>query len=309
MIIMKYGVNFLIDKYQAFINTVSYKYNYDDNITHLIKLFLIAFVMKYDIKNEKVIMDCFMNTRIVVSNQKKDNEEAFFYRNLTLSEDYISNKYIIINDFNKENYLDLIDTLIHEFNHAINSMKNEIKIDSECIYLRTGLSYITYKKDDLNNAIGKSDEYILEEVINTKQTIDIINIIKDIDINDIESNEFCNFVTAVKRELAGDTYVSKAYFLESKILETLIKNKTFISTLENLRFIGEINEIELWFDSIVNIEGEYKKLNRTLREIFDLEIVYINRNFFKKTIESKIKQKINTVNVVVERFNNNCIYK
>lgn len=303
------NINFLFDKYSTFVNSVSDKYNYDNNIRHLISLLLIAFVMKYDIRNEKIIMDCFSNTRIVVSNVKKDMEEAFFYRNLYFNREYISNKYIVINDFNKENYIELIDTLIHEFNHAINSMRNEIRVEENYIYLRTGLSYIIHDKKNLNSAISKSDEFILEEVINSNQTTDIINIIKNIDVDCIELSEFSNFIIAVKKELLGDNYVSKAYFLESKILEPLLKNKTFISTLEKLRFTGEIGEIEIWFDSIVNKNEEYKRINKLLREIFDLEMIYVNRKFFKKIIENKIKQRINSVKEIVNCFNDNCIYR
>ena len=311
MIVMNNNVNinFLFDKYSTFVNSVSDKYNYDNNIRHLISLLLIAIVMKYDIRNEKIIMDCFSNTRIVVSNVKKDMEEAFFYRNLYFNREYISNKYIVINDFNKENYIELIDTLIHEFNHAINSMRNEIRVEENYIYLRTGLSYIIHDKKNLNSAISKSDEFILEEVINSNQTTDIINIIKNIDVDCIELSEFSNFIIAVKKELLGDNYVSKAYFLESKILEPLLKNKTFISTLEKLRFTGEIGEIEIWFDSIVNKNEEYKRINKLLREIFDLEMIYVNRKFFKKIIENKIKQRINSVKEIVNCFNDNCIYR
>lgn len=308
MINMNYNINFFVDRYYDFINNVSKKYNYSDNITHLIKLLLIVFVIKYDIKNEKVIMACFEKTKILISEDKKSEEEAFFYRNIFFQREYISNKYIVINGFYKDNYIELIDTLIHEFNHAINSMVNEITFDQNHIYLRTGISYLTYSKNDLNNAIAKSDDYILEEVINTYQTVEIVNIIKNFDVNKIESLEFSNFVIAVQKELTSKNYVSKAYFLESNILEDLVKNKTFIFTLQKLRFTGEIKEIENWFDAIVDI-GEYKRLIKTLKEIFDLEKKYISRILFKKDIEIKIKQKIDIAKSIVEVFNKNSIYR
>ena len=75
---MNYNVNFLIDRYYEFVNTVSKKNNYDENISHLIRLLLIVFVIKYDIKNEKIIMECFEKTSIIVSDNKKSREEAFF---------------------------------------------------------------------------------------------------------------------------------------------------------------------------------------------------------------------------------------
>ena len=100
MIDLNYDINYLINKYSVFINDISIKYNYNNNIKHLINLLLVSFVMKYDIKNEKVIMQCFENTRIIISDEKKKNEEAFFYRNISLKNEYFSNKYIIINNFN-----------------------------------------------------------------------------------------------------------------------------------------------------------------------------------------------------------------
>ena len=92
------------------------------------------------------------------------------------------------------------------------------------------------------------------------------------------------------------------------ILESQLKNNTFISTVQNLRFRGEIKEIENWFDSIVN-KGEYKRLIKLLKEIFDLEKVYARRKLLKKDIEVMIKQKINSVKSIVEVFNKNCIYR
>ena len=182
-------------------------------------------------------------------------------------------------------------------------------IDEKYIYLRTGISYIKYDKNDINNVIGKTQEFVLEEIINTKQTEEIINLINNIDINNIRSIEFKNFISVIKNEIKEKTYSSKAYFLESKIMQDLLNNKTFISTLENLRFLGKINDIEDWFDSIVGKKGEYKRLNINLNEIINLEDEYLKKIFSRFIIKYKLKNRVNTVKQIVNEFNNSCNYR
>lgn len=302
-------INFLLSKYSDDIDRICNKYKYDVNIKHLIKLILVLFITKYGIKNEKAIISCFENTKIIVNKAKRTFEEAYFYRKLIYIDTYEIYKYIVINEFKKETYIDLIDTIIHEFNHVANSINNEIMIDEKYIYLRTGISYIKYDKNDINNVIGKTQEFVLEEIINTKQTEEIINLINNIDINNIRSIEFKNFISVIKNEIKEKTYSSKAYFLESKIMQDLLNNKTFISTLENLRFLGKINDIEDWFDSIVGKKGEYKRLNINLNEIINLEDEYLKKIFSRFIIKYKLKNRVNTVKQIVNEFNNSCNYR
>ena len=283
-------INFLLSKYSDDIDRICNKYKYDVNIKHLIKLILVLFITKYGIKNEKAIISCFENTKIIVNNAKRTFEEAYFYRTLIYIDTYEIYKYIVINEFKKETYIDLIDTIIHEFNHVANSINNEIMIDEKYV-------------------IGKTQEFVLEEIINTKQTEEIINLINNIDINNIRSIEFKNFISVIKNEIKEKTYSSKAYFLESKIMQDLLNNKTFISTLENLRFLGKINDIEDWFDSIVGKKGEYKRLNINLNEIINLEDEYLKKIFSRFIIKYKLKNRVNTVKQIVNEFNNSCNYR
>ena len=69
---------------------------------------------------------------------------------------------------------------------------------------------------------------MLEEIINTKQTEDIINIIKSFDQN---NSIISNTIYAINTE-TEHKYSSEAYFLQSYICKEILTNRTFISTLE-----------------------------------------------------------------------------
>ena len=54
---------------------------------------------------------------------------------------------IILNEYKTASFTSLIDSIVHEYNHAVNSINNEIKCDDKTISLRTGISYMVYDKD------------------------------------------------------------------------------------------------------------------------------------------------------------------
>ena len=60
---------------------------------------------------------------------------------------FVTVKFMVIQNYNKISLVDLLDNLVHEFNHAINSITNEITWNSEEVSLRTGLSYINFYKE------------------------------------------------------------------------------------------------------------------------------------------------------------------
>ena len=82
----------------------------------------------------------------------------------------------------------------------------------------------------------------MEEIINTKQTEIIIDIINSFNQYNISNREITNTLYAIESEIK-DSYQSNAYLLQSLVCRSLIENKTFFSTLENLRFIGEEKKI------------------------------------------------------------------
>ena len=171
------NINKFLEKYISFVDRISNKYNYQDNIRHLLYLIVPGFVIKYGVSNESLILRCFEEVIIFVSGTENQVVTASFNRKLFKSGSlYTTNKYIVINEYKKANLTNLIDSIVHEYNHAVNSINNEISYDDKYVKLRTGLSYLVYDKNTLK-FIYKSKESYLEEVINTEQTEEIINII------------------------------------------------------------------------------------------------------------------------------------
>ena len=149
---------------------------------------------------------------------------------------------------------------------------------------------------------------MLEEILNTLNTEELINIIKSYGKYSINNTEFVNMVYALNSETSIN-YKSSAYNFEKYICDVLVKNKTFTPTINNLRFKGFIDDISDLFDNVIGINGSYDELNRNLVLIHDLELKYINSKFFKKRIMNKIRivslKKID----LIKLYDNNYIYK
>ena len=308
------NINEFLNKYIEIINNLSTKYNYPSNIRHVLYLIIPAFVIKYGIKEERNILSCFENIPIYISDVENKRCTAYFNRRLhSKIEDgltkYYSSKEIVINNYHGSSLIELIDNLVHEFNHAVNSITNEVKWNEDEISLRTGLSYIHFYKDDINKVKSRSKDIILEEIINTKQTESIIDIINSFNNYSIDNIEFSNTLYSLKHDIDTSGYKSNAYFLQSYICKELMKNKTFIPTVENLRFKGNIDDIEKWFDDITGTSGSYKKLTVLLDEILKMEAELINVKFFKKFKINNIRAKSREVLDIINTFDKNCIYR
>ena len=293
--------NKIIEKEKEFIDRISDKYNYDSNIRHLLYIIIPAFIIKYGIEKEKLILNTFENIRIISSSRQDSRVLAYYTSDpILLDNKYVTRKNMVIQNYNNISLINLLDNLVHEFNHAVNSYLNEIKETSKYLYIRTGLTNRIYRKEDLS-FIKKEDSYILEEIINTKQTNDIINIIKSFS-NDNSTIYAINSETENK-------YNSNSYYLQSYITKEIIENKTFILTLEKLRLNGEVDEIEYWFDNIIGENNSYKEFIKELKEIHDLEIEYSKKKFFKRFIINKIKDKSRNISRMINKFNNSVNFK
>ena len=291
----------LIVREKPYIDEICNLYNYDSNITHLLYIIIPAFIIKYGIQKEKLILNTFKDIRIMISDKENKMVKAYYSSiPININGDIKTKKIMVIQNYNKISLVDLLDNLVHEFNHAINSYINEIKITNKYIYLRTGLTFRIYKKEDLT-FIKKDSSYILEEIINTKQTSDIINIIKEFDSND-------NTIYAINSE-TNDKYKSNSYYLQSYVCKEILENKTFINTLENLRINGEVYDIEKWFDDIIGKQGTYKELIDLLEKVYNLEIEYTKKKIFKTFIISKIRNISSKIMNIVRKFNNNVNFK
>ena len=292
--------NLIINKEKEFIDRISDKYNYDSNIRHLLYLIIPAFIIKYGINREKLILNTFENIRIISSNEKDKRVKAYYSSSpVLINNEYKTKKMMVIINYENISLIDLLDNLVHEFNHAVNSYLNEIKVGKNYIYIRTGLTNRIYRKSDLS-FVKKEKSYMLEEIINTKQTSDIINIIKNFD----NSNDT---IHAINNE-TGSSYNSNSYYLQSYICKEILSNKTFISTLENLRITGEV-DIADWFDNIVGEKGSYKEFINSLIEVYDLEIEYSKKKIFKSRTLNKIKDVSKSIMRMIDKFNNSVNFK
>lgn len=291
----------IIEREKQFIDEISDRYNYDSNIRHLLHIIIPAFIIKYGLNKEKLVLNTFKNIQIRISNQEDKMVKAYYSSvPKKVNNEYSTIKYMVIQNYHNIGLIELLDSLVHEFNHAVNSYTNEIKVTKKYVLLRTGLTYRIYNKEDLS-FVKKHNSYLLEEIINTKQTEDIINIIKEFDSND-------STIYAINSE-TNHKYNSNAYYLQSYICKEILNNRTFISTLENLRINGEVYDINNWFDNIVGTKGKYKELNNLLNEVHDLEINLINKKIFKKITINKIREKSRDIMRIVDDFNNNVNFK
>lgn len=293
--------NLLMEREKAFIEEISDKYQYDSNIRHLLYIIIPAFIIKYGYSKEKLILNTFKDIRIISSNKESKMIKAYYASTpKKVGEEFQTKKYMVIQNYNKIGLIDLLDNLVHEFNHAVNSYINEINVSSKYVYLRTGLTARVYRKDDLS-FVKKLDSFILEEIINTKQTEDIINIIKEFKPN---NSSIDNTIYAINSE-TNHKYNSNSYYLQSYICKEILHNRTFINTLETLRINGEVYDINHWFDNITGEEGSYKELIKSLNEIYNLEIEYVNRKIFKSITLGKIRDTSKKITRLINQFNNN----
>lgn len=297
--------NTLIEKEKNFIDSISDMYGYDSNIRHLLYLIIPAFIIKYGLQKEKLILNTFKETMIISSTKESKTIKAYYSSAIKCQDGkYYTKKYMVIQNYNKISLVDLLDNLVHEFNHAINSYNNEVKVGKKYLYLRTGLTYRIYKKENLS-FLKKDPSYLLEEIINTKQTEDVINIIKGFNQHD---STLSNTIYAINSE-TSNSYNSNSYYLEGYVCKKILENRTFIKTLETLRLTGDIYDINKWFDDIIGKEGSYKELISLLNETYNLEIEYSKRKFFKSTTLGKIKDTSRKIMRLVETFNNNVNYR
>lgn len=300
-------INSLIEDTKIFIDNELKIYDYSSDIKHLLTLIVPAFIIKYDLKNKNKVLTTFKEVPLIETKEEDKTHQAYYtsipkYRN----NEIITKKYIVLRHYQNKSLIELIDNIIHEYNHAINSYENEIKVSKNYIYLRTGLSYAKYDKTTLKY-LGIDNKQILEEILNTKQTEEIISILKE--LTNYEINDYSAQTTLYSINNIIDTkYSSTAYSLQATFLKNLSNNKTFINTLSNLRFTGNIDEISYIFDNSVGIEGSYNKLINILNEATKLEEEY-SKTIFKKLKLSKIKSLYKEINRLIDTFNNNYHYK
>lgn len=299
-------LDIIFNKYISFVDNL--KYDYSDKIKNLLYLIIPGFIIRYGINNEKIILDSINNILINVSNSNTKNLKAYYtcipkYKDNKL----ITIKNITINNLNNLDMISLLDSLIHEFNHAVNSYNNNLRYDDNYVYIRTGLCNFVYSKNSLD-FIKKEKAYILEEVLNTKQTEEIIDIIHGFKKNTFKNPKINTAIYILDNHI-NKSYVSESYQIENLFLKQLINNKTFISTLSNLRLKGEINHIADWFDDITGIKNSYNELIDILYELSNIELKNHKFKFMEKRWKNNISNLYQKELEIINVFNKNCNFK
>lgn len=293
--------NKIIEIEKQFVDKLCDDFDYDSNIRHLLYLIIPAFIIKYGMNKEKVIHNTLRDVKIYKSNQISKQVKGYYVaRPINIGKNIEIIKHLVLYNYESISLINLLETLIHELNHAINSYNNTIKVTNKYIYLRTGLTHLIYDKNTLES-IKKDNSYILEEIINTKQTDDIVNIIKGFDPNN-------SLISSTIFSINGETptvYKSESYILETFICKEIINNRTFIRTLENLRLSGEIYNVSSWFDDIYGKKGTYKEMTNLLIQIINLERELSTKKIFKNQIIYKIRNYSKRVMNIINKFNDN----
>lgn len=298
--------NLIINKYKKLTDEISNNYNYPENIRHLLYIIIPTFIIKYNLENERIITETFKNIPIIINDVGDKNNPALFTRQIkTINNEFVTIKHIVIKNYKNAELLPLLDSLIHEYNHAINSLKNEIIINNNEVYLRTG---ICYNKYDINLNHIDNENITLEEIINTNDSEEIINLIKNFNKYEIYDYEIRNTVEIINKEI-GNNYTSKAYYLQSFVCKSLLKNRTFINTLKKLRFSGNIEDIDYWFDNITGKKDSFEILNKLLNDSLKKERELSQIKFFKNRKINQIKDNIKKINEIIKLFDNNCNIK
>ena len=294
--------------------TVSYvennlnKYNYNNDIKHLLYIIIPAFIIKYGFENRNKITKAFDEVPVIINEKEEKNHQAYYASIPILLNNQIKvEKHIVINRYKYKSLIELIDNIVHEYNHAVNSCINNLKSDDKYIYLRTGLMYIKYNKTNYTDT-SKDDAYILEEIINTKQTEEIIDIINSFNNYNIENIAIKTTLYNVKTYIKMN-YSSEAYLLQSTLCRELMNNKTLITVLSNIRFLGNIEDIPYFFDNITGIKNSYNKLIKLLNESVKFENEYSKTKIFKKRKLRKIKEIYYEVKDIIDTFNTNYHFK
>lgn len=299
-------INRLIEEEMKLINQISSIYYYPDNITHLLYLIVPAFIMKYGIKYKKLIEECFFKVPIMIEDKQNQIYQAYYFSKPKWEDNHIvSIKGIVLQNYKNISLIQLLDNLVHEFNHAVNSIQNEIQVKDNILF-RTGISYHYFDAKTLQ-FLKRGEETVIEEVMNTRQSELIIDIIRSFTDYTILNSSIQNTIYSIFH--ATDSYHSNSYFLESYVCRELLQNKTFFSTLEVLRFEGKIDDIHLFFDSIVNKPGAFLELSRYLSISLNLQQELVNNKWFKKRKIKKIKKVNKAAFNIVHAFNQNTIYR
>ena len=70
--------NYILEREKPYIEEISNKYQYDSNIRHILYIMIPAFIIKYGVNKEKLILNTFRDIKIMKSNKESKMVKAFF---------------------------------------------------------------------------------------------------------------------------------------------------------------------------------------------------------------------------------------
>ena len=295
------NINLLLNNYIPFVDEISDDNRYSDNIRHLLYIIVPGFIAKYSPTKEPIVLKCFSDVKININPLNKTTLASFERNIKKVGEECITDKCITISPFEITSISDVLDTIIYEFNHALNSINNEIKIDSDYIKVRTGLSYLNYNKDNLAY-VNRTDETVLEELLNTVQTEEIVNLIKSFGDFEIENEKIANTIYTVCSELKNKKIASNAYQFQRQVCAYLMDNKTFIPTVNKLRLKGTIEDVQIMFDDVIGKPNSFKQLNKLLTEMYDEILKYGSNTDLEKVHLNRIMELAKEVTKLIKEY-------
>ena len=297
------NINLLFNNYISFVDDLSKKNNYNDNVKNLLYILIPAFISKYGVGKEPQILNTFENILINIK------EESIFTRELIKEQnEYKTNKTITIKPFTTSSLSKILDSTVSLFNKAVNSINEEIIEDDNYIYVREGLNYYIYNKKDLS-FIKKNDNNVFEELLNISQCEEILKIIASFKNYEIENNDISSFIYELNYEFDNILLESNAYYVQKQICYDLMNSKLLIPSVNKYRFKGNIKEIEKKFDDVLRKPNSYKKFNELLNNIHELIIKCDENKSLKDEYLNDIKESVKELTDIVKEYELKSIFR
>lgn len=96
------NIDLFLNNYINFVDSLSNKFHYDNNIKHILYIIVPAFIIKYGIINERKILNIFKNVEILIINTEDSRHTASFNRKIIkLGDEYRIDKTIFLNRYKK----------------------------------------------------------------------------------------------------------------------------------------------------------------------------------------------------------------
>ena len=285
----------MVENYTLAKKIVSKKYNKDYPYYSMMVLSVCALLTKYS--NYKEIVDkVFQETIMYIENDKvsdiikkyqiedapeEDEEENDDEYNIITGISYPRDGYGIDDNGNlihcqtspylictthHKNPVILLNSFVHEMSHLIKSFLDVRRRETkDLIYCnRSGLAYSQLKYDRKTDCLTQTDYYsILEEVINTVQTTEMMEMIKSLD-GIIPDKEIQDYLDSLDKDSLTDDI---GYNVPLETFKQLWKSDSFKELIEENIVEGNTDIVEEEFNSIVG-ENALDNLSDILEDLF-----------------------------------------